>query len=427
MRKLLTQLRPTTLRGHHRRRWRSSAPARSTAAWSSSSSSASTARRRSSYPHPALEPILERHLRRHRLPGAGDADRAGARRLLARRRRQPAPRHGQEEDRRRWTKERERFIAGRRRGRASPRSWRGEIFDQMETFAAYGFNKSHSAAYALCLLPDRLPQGALPGGVHGRAADRWRWATPTRRTRTSPSAASAASASCRPTSTRAARTSPCRRTSSRSASASGAVNGVGAQGDRGDPRRARADGPFTSLARLLPARAQPAGEPAGDREPDQVRRLRLAASATAPRLLAGARRRHALGGAAAPRSADSPQIGLFAGARGVSTRRRRRSRTPRPGAPRRAAPPSARRSASSSPAIRSTATSRTCSVHERARPARCARAAPSCRRSSDRARPRQPRRASGSAASSTPSSSRTARRATATPPSCSRTRRASSR
>ena len=25
----------------------------------------------------------------------------------------------------------------------------GEIFDQMETFAAYGFNKSHSAAYAL--------------------------------------------------------------------------------------------------------------------------------------------------------------------------------------------------------------------------------------------------------------------------------------
>jgi hypothetical protein len=39
-----------------------------------------------------------RHLRRHRLPGAGDADRAGARRLLPRRRRQPPPRHGQEEE-----------------------------------------------------------------------------------------------------------------------------------------------------------------------------------------------------------------------------------------------------------------------------------------------------------------------------------------
>jgi DNA polymerase III subunit alpha len=45
-------------------------------------------------------------------------------------------------------KERERFIAGaRRQGLAEKQA--GEIFDQMETFAAYGFNKSHSAAYAL--------------------------------------------------------------------------------------------------------------------------------------------------------------------------------------------------------------------------------------------------------------------------------------
>jgi DNA polymerase-3 subunit alpha len=44
--------------------------------------------------------------------------------------------------------QRERFVAGAKEkkielGRA------GEIFDQMETFARYGFNKSHSAAYAL--------------------------------------------------------------------------------------------------------------------------------------------------------------------------------------------------------------------------------------------------------------------------------------
>src|SRR5437762_1542070 len=45
--------------------------------------------------------------------------------------------------------ERERFLAGvKQRGTAEVRL-AGEIFDQMETFAAYGFNKSHSAAYAL--------------------------------------------------------------------------------------------------------------------------------------------------------------------------------------------------------------------------------------------------------------------------------------
>jgi DNA polymerase-3 subunit alpha len=45
-------------------------------------------------------------------------------------------------------KERERFIAGAGRQRI-PERQAGEIFDQMETFAMYGFNKSHSAAYAL--------------------------------------------------------------------------------------------------------------------------------------------------------------------------------------------------------------------------------------------------------------------------------------
>ncbi len=44
------------------------------------------------------------------------------------------------------------------------------IFDLMEKFAGYGFNKSHSAAYALLVLPDRVSQGPLPGGVHGRGA-----------------------------------------------------------------------------------------------------------------------------------------------------------------------------------------------------------------------------------------------------------------
>jgi DNA polymerase-3 subunit alpha len=45
--------------------------------------------------------------------------------------------------------ERRRFLAGVKATGAADDRLAGEIFDQMETFAAYGFNKSHSAAYAL--------------------------------------------------------------------------------------------------------------------------------------------------------------------------------------------------------------------------------------------------------------------------------------
>ncbi len=56
-------------------------------------------RERVPMPDPRLEPILETDLRRDGVPGAGDADRAGDRRLLAGRRRSAAPRDGQEEAR----------------------------------------------------------------------------------------------------------------------------------------------------------------------------------------------------------------------------------------------------------------------------------------------------------------------------------------
>jgi DNA polymerase-3 subunit alpha len=45
--------------------------------------------------------------------------------------------------------ERARFLEGVARKATAEARLAGEIFDQMETFAAYGFNKSHSAAYAL--------------------------------------------------------------------------------------------------------------------------------------------------------------------------------------------------------------------------------------------------------------------------------------
>jgi len=44
--------------------------------------------------------------------------------------------------------QRQRFIQGAKKNRIDPRKAE-EIFNQMETFARYGFNKSHSAAYAL--------------------------------------------------------------------------------------------------------------------------------------------------------------------------------------------------------------------------------------------------------------------------------------
>jgi DNA polymerase-3 subunit alpha len=45
-------------------------------------------------------------------------------------------------------KQRERFVQGAKKNKIDAKT-AGEIFDQMETFARYGFNKSHSAAYAL--------------------------------------------------------------------------------------------------------------------------------------------------------------------------------------------------------------------------------------------------------------------------------------
>ncbi|HEX9445089.1 MAG TPA: DNA polymerase III subunit alpha, partial [Candidatus Binatia bacterium] len=45
-------------------------------------------------------------------------------------------------------KQRERFVDGAQKNKIDGKK-AGEIFDQMETFARYGFNKSHSAAYAL--------------------------------------------------------------------------------------------------------------------------------------------------------------------------------------------------------------------------------------------------------------------------------------
>ncbi|MCK7471546.1 MAG: hypothetical protein MZU95_12825 [Desulfomicrobium escambiense] len=60
----------------------------------------------------------------------------------------------------------------RRRARASSGISREEgrrsIFDLMEQFAGYGFNKSHSAAYALLAYQTGVPQGQLPASTSWR-------------------------------------------------------------------------------------------------------------------------------------------------------------------------------------------------------------------------------------------------------------------
>ena len=55
--------------------------------------------------------------------------------------------------------------------RGVPEKKAKKIWDHMEQFAGYGFNKSALRGLRLARLPDRLPEGQLPGVLHGRAAD----------------------------------------------------------------------------------------------------------------------------------------------------------------------------------------------------------------------------------------------------------------
>ena len=113
------------------------------------------------YELPELKPILEGNLRRHRLPGTGDADREQIAGLLARRSRPAASRHGQEESAKRWPSSASASCEARCE-RGYPPKKVEKIFDLMEQFAGYGFNKSHSAAYALLAYSHGVSQDALP-------------------------------------------------------------------------------------------------------------------------------------------------------------------------------------------------------------------------------------------------------------------------
>ena len=100
------------------------------------------------YIHPKLEAGAEGDLRRHRLSGTGDAGRADSRRLFARRSRSAAPRDGQEDPKRDGGAA-QATSSQARSSAASSAAQADAIFDLLERFAEYGFNKSHAAAYAL--------------------------------------------------------------------------------------------------------------------------------------------------------------------------------------------------------------------------------------------------------------------------------------
>ena len=89
-----------------------------------------------------------RDLRRHRLSGTGDAGGADPCRLHARTGRPAQTRHGQENPQ--GDAGATRGFCQRRDPRvASDQAQANAIFDLLERFAEYGFNKSHAAAYAL--------------------------------------------------------------------------------------------------------------------------------------------------------------------------------------------------------------------------------------------------------------------------------------
>ena len=90
---------------------------------------------------------LRQHLRRHDLSGAGAERRQGARRLHARRCRPSAPRDGQEGPEEDGRSSAAKFVDGAEKTNDIGEKLADQIFDKIEMFAGYGFNKSHSACY----------------------------------------------------------------------------------------------------------------------------------------------------------------------------------------------------------------------------------------------------------------------------------------
>ena len=73
-------------------------------------------------------------------------------------------------DKREMAKQKDRFVQGATKNKVSKPDAE-YIFELVDKFAGYGFNKSHAAAYARRQLSHGLPQGELPRGVLRRLDD----------------------------------------------------------------------------------------------------------------------------------------------------------------------------------------------------------------------------------------------------------------
>jgi DNA polymerase III subunit alpha len=74
---------------------------------------------------------------------------------------------------RRWPSSASIFVEGARRNAVIRARRQAELFDLMEKFAGYGFNKSHAAAYALVSYQTAYLQGAPCGRLCRGQPCRW--------------------------------------------------------------------------------------------------------------------------------------------------------------------------------------------------------------------------------------------------------------
>ena len=236
--------------------------------------------------------------------------------------RRAAPRDGQEGRRQDAGAARRASWRAARNGASSEKK-ATKIFEFIEFFAGYGFNKSHSTTYALlayqtAYLKANYPRHFMAALLDDRVAELRQGRAVSRRV---PRARRARC--CRPTSIGATGAS------SSSPTACGSVWArsrapARAPFDRSWPTRRRAGGQHRVAVRARRARRPAAGEQEGARMPDQGGRVRLA----------GARRRGRLSGVAAAagrraRPHSRPRQPSSAGPRPgavASVRRRRRAR-----------------------------------------------------------------------------------------------------
>ena len=268
------------------------------------------AARRVPGPAPAAHPRPD--LRHHGLPGAGDADRAGDRRLQ----RSAAPTccaaRWARRSPRRWPSSATSSSPARTRT-ASTRRRPNELFDLMEKFAGYGFNKSHAAAYALVACQTAYLKAHFPSEFMAANMSAVMDDTDKVHAIYVDALAERLEDRCRPTSTRRLPLRAGGRASSIRYGL-GAIKGTGEAAIGAMVARARGGRAVPRPVRFLRARRQAPGQPPRDRGAGEGRRVRLHRARPREPVRLG---RHRARGGGAARAQCAAQVSLFGDAGGV--------------------------------------------------------------------------------------------------------------